>query len=133
VQLHVSPTGADSATGAADAPLRTIQAALERAEPGTVINLAPGVYREQPVTVRDGSADAPIVIQGPETGQDRAGRYRATVYGTGRIVSINHSHHVLDGFTVDGQERLADVGSPPISGPSTRSRTACSPGWPTAG
>ncbi|HWM01402.1 MAG TPA: DUF1565 domain-containing protein [Actinophytocola sp.] len=112
VQLHVSPTGADTATGAADAPLRTIQAALERAEPGTVINLAPGVYREQPVTVRDGSADAPIVIQGPEGGRDRAGRYRATVYGTGRIVSINHSHHVLDGFTVDGQERLADVPFP---------------------
>jgi hypothetical protein len=70
------------------------------------------VYHEQPVTVRDGAPGAPITIKGPETGTDRAGRYQATLYGTGRIFNINHSHLTLDGFTIDGQEQLADTPFP---------------------
>ena len=105
--LYVDPTGSDDNDGSSGAPLRTIQAGLTKATPGTQITLAPGVYREQLTTVRDGTADAPITIKGPESGKDRAGRYQATVYGTGRVISIDHSHYVLDGFTVDGQEQLA--------------------------
>src|SRR6185436_13172569 len=106
--LYVSPSGRDGNDGASAAtPLATIQAALAKAGPGTVINLAPGVYHEQPTTVRDGAPGAPITIKGPETGTDRAARYQAVVYGTGRIVSIDHSWITLDGFTIDGQERLA--------------------------
>jgi Right handed beta helix region/Protein of unknown function (DUF1565) len=110
--LHVSPDGFDSNDGSEAAPLATIQAALERATPGTVITLSPGVYHEQPVTVRDGAPGAPITIKGPERGTDRAGRYQATLYGTGRIFNINHSHLTLDGFTIDGQEQLADTPFP---------------------
>ena len=62
--------------------------------------------------MRDGAPGAPIVIKGPETGTDREGRYRAVLYGTGRIVNIDHSWITLDGFTVDGQEQLADVPFP---------------------
>jgi hypothetical protein len=111
-QLHVSPSGRDSNDGSAAAPLATIQAALEKATPGTVVNLAPGVYHEQPVTVRDGAPGAPITIKGPETGTDRSGRYHAVLYGTGRIFNIDHSHITLDGFTIDGQEQLATVPYP---------------------
>jgi hypothetical protein len=111
-QLHVSPSGRDSNDGSAAAPLATIQAALEKATPGTVVNLAPGVYHEQPVTVRDGAPGAPITIKGPETGTDRSGRYQAVLYGTGRIFNIDHSHITLDGFTIDGQEHLATVPYP---------------------
>ena len=83
--LYVSPDGRDTADGASPTtPLATIQAALEKATPGTTINLAPGVYHEQPTTVRDGAPGAPITIKGPETGTDRAGRYQAVLYGTGR-------------------------------------------------
>jgi hypothetical protein len=110
--LHVDPAGADSGDGSAGAPLRTIQAALEKAQPGTLISLAPGVYREELTTVRDGAPGAPITIRGPETGTDRAGRYKATLYGTGRVVSINHSYVSLEGFTVDGQEKLAGTPLP---------------------
>ena len=110
--VHVDPAGADTNDGSAAAPLRTIQAALQDATPGTEISLAPGVYREQLVTVRDGAPGAPITIKGPETGKDRAGRYRAVVYGTGRVVSINHSYYTLDGFTIDGQEELAGTRFP---------------------
>lgn len=107
--LYVSPDGRNNNDGATPStPLATIQAALEKATPGTTINLAPGVYREQPVTVRDGAPGAPIVVKGPETGTDRAGRYQAVLFGTGRIFSIDHSWITLDGFTIDGQEQLAN-------------------------
>ena len=111
--LNVDPAaGDDTGDGAAGSPLRTIQAALEKAQPGTLISLAPGVYRETLATVRDGAPGAPITIRGPETGTDRAGRYQATLYGTGRVVSVNHSWYTFEGFTVDGQEKLATTRFP---------------------
>jgi Right handed beta helix region len=110
--LYVDPRGSDTDDGTAAAPLATIQAALDKATPGTVINLAPGVYRETLATARDGAPGAPITIKGPESGKDRAGRYRAVVYGTGRVVSVNHSYYTFDGFTIDGQEKLAGTAYP---------------------
>jgi hypothetical protein len=111
--LFVNPSGRDGNDGTSAAtPLASIQAALEKATAGSVITLAPGVYHEQPTTVRDGAQGAPIVIKGPETGTDRAGRYKAVVYGTGRIFNIDHSWITLQGFTVDGQEQLADTPYP---------------------
>ena len=74
VQVYVDPAGNDTNDGSAGSPFKTIQHALDDAEPGTTINLAPGEYREQLSTQRDGAPDAPITIKGPETGQDRAGR-----------------------------------------------------------
>jgi hypothetical protein len=107
-QLYVSPTGNDTGDGSQAAPLRTIQAALDEVEAGTVINLAPGEYREQLTTQRDGDPDAPITIRGSENGKDPAGRYQAVLYGTGtRIVNIDHSYYTLEGFTIDGQEQLS--------------------------
>ena len=106
-QMYVSPAGDDNTgDGSEAAPLRTIQAALDEAEAGTVVNLAPGEYREQLTTMRDGEPDAPITIRGPENGKDPAGRNQAVLYGTGRIVNIDHSFYTLEGFTIDGQERL---------------------------
>jgi hypothetical protein len=116
LQLHVSPAGNDVNDGSTAAPLLTIQAALDRATPGSVIDLAPGEYREQPRTVSDGTQDAPITIRGPEEGTDAAGRHRATVYGTGRAFSIDHSYYTLEGFTVDGQERLSGTPLPTDAG-----------------
>ncbi|GAA0896951.1 DUF1565 domain-containing protein [Pseudonocardia zijingensis] len=106
-QIYVSPTGNDNGDGTEAAPLRTIQAALDEAEAGSVINLAPGEYREQPTTQRDGDPGAPITIRGPENGKDPSGRSQAVLYGTGRIFNIDHSYYTLEGFTIDGQEGLA--------------------------
>ncbi|GAA5137987.1 DUF1565 domain-containing protein [Pseudonocardia adelaidensis] len=105
-QFYVDPAGNDSNDGSAGAPFQTIQAALDEAQPGTTINLAPGEYHEQLATQRDGAPGAPITIKGPETGQDRSGRYQATLYGTDRVVSVDHSYYVFEGFTIDGQEKL---------------------------
>ncbi|TWF80849.1 parallel beta helix pectate lyase-like protein [Pseudonocardia hierapolitana] len=105
-QFYVDPAGSDTNDGSQGRPFKTIQKALDEAEPGTTINLAPGEYREQLATQRDGAPGAPITIRGPETGQDQSGRYQATLYGTDRIVSVDHSHYVFEGFTIDGQEKL---------------------------
>ncbi|MGH3586065.1 MAG: DUF1565 domain-containing protein [Pseudonocardia sp.] len=110
--VYVDPAGSDTNDGSAAKPLQTIQAALDQAEPGMVINLAPGEYHEQPTTMRDGAPGAPIIIKGPETGQDPQGRHQATLYGTGRIINVNHSHYTFEGFTVDGQEGLKDTRMP---------------------
>jgi hypothetical protein len=113
VDYFVSPDGSDANSGRTDtAPLRTIQAALDRAAPGTTITLAPGVYRERPTTVVAGTAQAPVTVRGPETGKQRSGRYRAVLFGTSRVFNVNHSHYVLEGFTIDGQERLRDAAYP---------------------
>jgi uncharacterized protein DUF1565 len=112
VQLYVDPAGDDANDGSAAAPLRTIQAALNKAAPGMQINLAPGEYREQPRTVVGGRPGAPITIKGPEVGTDVAGRRKAVLYGAGRIFNIDHSFYTLDGFTIDGQEALRDTEFP---------------------
>jgi len=74
---HVSTTGDDAASGAADAPLRTIQQAANRAMPGDVITVREGTYRERIDPPRGGESDdkriiyqaapgAKVVIKGSE-------------------------------------------------------------------
>jgi hypothetical protein len=113
--LYVSPSGSDDNSGTSEGlSLQTIQAALDKAHPGTTIRLAAGEYHEQITTKSDGTKDAPIVLQGPEKGLDKSGRYRAVLYNSkgGRVVSINNSYYRLDGFTIDGQEKLKDTPMP---------------------
>ena len=104
----VSPTGVDTNSGtSAAAPFRTIQHALDLAQPGTTITLAPGEYKEAALTKVAGTAGAPITVKGPETGKDPSGRYRAVLYSKGgRAFTINHSFYTLDGFTIDGQPNI---------------------------
>ena len=45
-EYHVSPTGSDSASGNASSPLKTINAAAQRAMPGDTVTVHAGVYRE---------------------------------------------------------------------------------------
>ena len=105
----VSPTGLDTNSGtSAAAPFKTIQHALDLAQPGTTITLAAGKYTEAALTKVAGTAGAPITVKGPETGKDPSGRYKATLYSpAGRAFTINHSYYTLDGFTIDGQPNIA--------------------------
>jgi hypothetical protein len=59
-----SPEASDDNPGTRDAPLRTISEAVARATPGTVIHVYPGTYRERVEIATDGTAEAPIRIEG---------------------------------------------------------------------
>jgi alpha-N-arabinofuranosidase len=61
-EFHVSTTGDDAADGSAAKPLRTIQAAADRAQPGDVITVREGVYRERIDPPRGGESDAKRII-----------------------------------------------------------------------
>ncbi len=60
--FHVSPSGADEAEGSEIAPLKTLAAAALRAEPGDIVWIHKGVYRETMRPVRSGRPDAPITF-----------------------------------------------------------------------
>ncbi len=51
-------------TGGPDDPLPSIQAAVDRAGPGAIIHVAPGIYRERVHVETSGEKDNPIRIEG---------------------------------------------------------------------
>jgi hypothetical protein len=94
--LYVSPGGSDGNRGSTpDQPFQTIQHAIDLAQPGDTINLAAGVYLQDVISKRAGTASAPITIKGPADAVIKGG-------GGARIFQINHDNLTLDGFTIDG-------------------------------
>jgi hypothetical protein len=57
-EWHVSVTGDDGSEGAAERPFRTISAAAQVAQPGDVITVRGGTYRERVTPPRGGESDA---------------------------------------------------------------------------
>jgi hypothetical protein len=100
--LHVNPTtGSTKGAGTSASPLKTIQAALDQAIPGTTIDLAPGTYNGSLTTRVDGTSSEPITVQGPPPQQGTA-----TLYGNGHVFGIENSHYVLRGFSIDGEQAV---------------------------
>jgi hypothetical protein len=111
--FFVSPTGSDAADGLTPQhPLRTIQAALNRATAGATVHLAAGKYYENPVTRVNGTAAAPITVLGTDTGLTASHRGGTVLYGTGRVFTINNSYIRLQGFTINGEKYLPTVAYP---------------------
>ncbi|MCX5655145.1 MAG: right-handed parallel beta-helix repeat-containing protein [Planctomycetota bacterium] len=61
-EFHVAPIGKDSNAGTQAAPLRTIQHAADLAQPGDVITVHEGVYRERIAPPRGGESDAKRIV-----------------------------------------------------------------------
>ena len=59
-ELHVGPAGDDANPGTEASPLRTIQAAAARLQPGDVCRVLPGAYRETVRPTNSGRAARPI-------------------------------------------------------------------------
>lgn len=59
---HVSTKGVDTNAGTPAAPLKTIQAAADRAQPGDVITVHEGIYRERVDPPRGGSSDQQRIV-----------------------------------------------------------------------
>jgi hypothetical protein len=65
--IYVSPKGSDDNPGkSVDAPMRTIQKAVDAAKPGDTIHVRGGTYRETVTTSQSGTAKAPITIRNYE-------------------------------------------------------------------
>lgn len=93
----VSPNGSDSNDGHSEGgAFKSIQKGLDVAQPGDTVNLLAGNYSQDVVSVRNGTADAPITISGPASAVVSGG-------GNARIFEVNHDYLVLNGFTIDGQ------------------------------
>ncbi|HNY40485.1 MAG TPA: DUF1565 domain-containing protein, partial [Bryobacteraceae bacterium] len=60
--LHVSVQGSDSNSGSASQPFRTISAAARIAQPGDVITVHAGTYRERVTPPRGGESDTRRII-----------------------------------------------------------------------
>jgi len=61
-EFHVAASGNDSSPGTQGAPLRTIQRGAELAQPGDVITVHEGVYRERINPPRGGESDAKRIV-----------------------------------------------------------------------
>lgn len=61
-ELHVATSGNDTNPGTTAAPLRTIQRAAERAQPGDVITVHAGTYRERITPPRGGESEARRIV-----------------------------------------------------------------------
>jgi parallel beta-helix repeat protein len=63
--LYVAPNGSDGNTGTNPSqPLKTIQHAADLSQPGDLVSIAAGVYREDVQVSTSGTASAPIVFRG---------------------------------------------------------------------
>lgn len=95
---YVNPdTGNDNANGqSSSTPFRSIQHAIDLAQPGDTIQLATGIYRQDIISQRDGTQSLPITITGPAD---------AIITGAGnaRIFELRHDYYTLQGFTIDGK------------------------------
>lgn len=61
-EIHVAVGGRDTNPGTAAAPLRTIQRAAEMAQPGDIVTVHAGVYRERVNPPRGGTSDARRIV-----------------------------------------------------------------------
>ena len=100
-EWFVAPAGTGS--GSKADPLGRIQDALNIAQPGDIITLRAGTYRESVRTVRHGTARAPIRV--------RAVGERGSVLITapGRVLTVDHAYFTVEGLVIDGQYGMSDT------------------------
>jgi serralysin len=100
--IWVSPTGSDSNSGSEASPLKTIQAAVDKATAGTAIMVTAGIYHENVKlpTWSKGTADNPIWLMsadGPQTAKIvGVSQTVGTIYGYGT------DNYVVQGFEIEG-------------------------------
>lgn len=100
-EWHVAVGGTGS--GSSANPFGRVQDALNGAQPGDIITVAPGTYAEAITTVRGGTAQAPITIRA------RDGRGSAIVTIAGRVLTVGHPYITVEGLVLDGQFGADDV------------------------
>jgi len=84
-ELHVIRDGSDSNPGTRAAPLRTIQHAADLAQPGDVITVHAGVYRERVTPPRGGESDTNRIIYQAAAGEKVAIKGSEVVTGWEKV------------------------------------------------
>jgi hypothetical protein len=92
-----------SGSGTQGSPFGRIQDGLNAAQPGDVVTVAAGTYKEAIHTVRNGTASARITL--------RAAGARGSVLLTnpGRVLTVDHAYLALDDLVIDGQYGTDDT------------------------
>lgn len=107
--IYVNPQTGTNQTGSGTteaAPLKTITFALRQAQPGTVIQLAPGTYSAEtgekfPLRIKEG-----VTLRGDEAGKGQAtlitgsGRYTSRTFARQNITILARKNSVISGVTV---------------------------------
>jgi hypothetical protein len=99
-EYFVAPGGVGNGSGSF--PFGRIQDALNAARAGDVITVAPGTYAESLVTVRSGSAEAPITLRATES-------RGVVVTRAARVLTVTHAYLVVEGLVFDGQYAADDT------------------------
>jgi hypothetical protein len=108
VQVFVSPDGDDDwGDGSEGSPLATIQAAADRAEPGTAVMVRAGSYYENVEITTSGTDDAPIWFVSAD------GRGEAEIIPTdqyrGTIVGRGTDNLIIRDFSIDGADHRSGI------------------------
>ncbi len=120
--LYVSPTGSNSNPGIDPAaPLLTIQHAADLAQPGDLISIAPGIYRESVTVGSSGTAAQPIVFRGATAGAVLDGADESVLLGVtwasegngiwSRVLGFSTGHVVTDQGRLFRYDSISDLGS----------------------
>ena len=89
-EVFVAEDGDDSASGSVSAPLRTIAAAAQAAQPGDIIYVRSGTYDERVDFSSSGTAEMPITIEA----------YRGEAVTVSRGFRVTGDHNIIRGLTV---------------------------------
>ena len=83
-EIFVSPQGNDLNSGVRNAPLATVTAAVGRAAAGDVVKILPGIYRENVVFKKSGTAACPITFSGT---RGKNGEYLTIIEAPGERIT----------------------------------------------
>lgn len=133
--LYVAPNGDDGNTGTDPGhPLRTVQEAADRSQPGDLVSIAPGVYRESVSVPTSGTAAQPIVFRGGGAGAILDGADAAidagvawTAAGNGvysRVTGFATGHVVSERGRLFRYDNLTDLQALPAGPPGASGSTA---------
>jgi hypothetical protein len=98
----VAPGGTGSGTSVSS-PFGRIQDAIDAAQPGDVVNVAPGTYSEVLRTMRHGTSSQRIIVRA--TGS----RGSVLVTSPGRVLTARHAWFTVERLVLDGQYGLDDL------------------------
>src|SRR5664279_3179794 len=95
--------GDDAADGQFLTPLKTIQKAVDLAQPGTTIYLRGGTYSESILFCRSGTASAPIILTSYQDEKVTLDAGTETAFRTSSSVSV--SYWTISGLTIRSTNR----------------------------